>query len=184
MANLANELSSMDFSNLIGGPMKAAVEAQNMASLAQIHFIQEVGMTKGQNEEMELSTVEFVYSTKQGENNPVIHTISVPVLTMLNVPSLRIDEMTIDFNAKLTSVETTSTSTDLNVSAELSASYMKMVSLKASAAYQKKTSATSQVERTYSMVIHVRVVNDELPAGLDRLLTMLEEATTVTTPEA
>ena len=43
MANLANELSSMDFSNLIGGPMKAAVEAQNMASLAQIILFKKLG---------------------------------------------------------------------------------------------------------------------------------------------
>ena len=183
MANLANELSSMDFSSLIGGPIQAAVAAQNSASVAQIEFIKEVGMTEVDGNK-KLTLAEFIYSTTNSNGEEVSRKISVPVLAMLNVPSLRIDEMTIDFNAKLTSVETTNTSTDLKVSAELNASYMKMVSLKASAAYQKKTSATSQIERTYSMVIHVKVVNDELPAGLDRLLTMLEEATTVTTPEA
>lgn len=168
---IADELSSMDFGSLIGGPIQAAVEAQNSASIAQINFIKEVGL----DEDNKVIPVDFTYT-----NGNITRTISVPLISMLNIPSIRIDEMTIDFNAKLTSVETNNVSSQFDTSATLSASYMKIVSLKASASYQKKTSSTSQVEKTYSMVIHVRVVNDELPAGLDRLLTILEDATEVT----
>lgn len=42
MANLAGELNSLDFASLIGGPLQAAITAQNNASLAQVDFIKTV----------------------------------------------------------------------------------------------------------------------------------------------
>ena len=36
MADLANELNSLDFGTLIGGPLQAAITAQNDAALAQV----------------------------------------------------------------------------------------------------------------------------------------------------
>lgn len=178
MANLVNELNSLDFSTLIGGPIQAAVTAQNNASLSQVQFIREVGLVTGSDNTKELNMVEFTY-TDTSETTPVSRTLRVPVLAMLNVPSLRIEEMTIDFNAKLTSVETKNVETSASGNANLSLSYGKLASLKASASYQKKTTTGSQVDKTYSMVIHVKVVNDDLPAGLDRMLSLIEGNSTL-----
>ncbi len=178
MANLVNELNSLDFSTLIGGPIQAAVTAQNNASLSQVQFIREVGLVTGSDNTTELNMVEFTYRDTS-ETTPVSRTLRVPVLAMLNVPSLRIEEMTIDFNAKLTSVETKNVETSASGNANLSLSYGKLASLKASASYQKKTTTGSQVDKTYSMVIHVKVVNDDLPAGLDRMLSLIEGNSTL-----
>jgi hypothetical protein len=46
--------------------------------------------------------------------------------------------------------------------------------LKVSYAYKKSTTEGSKVERTYSMAVHVRAVQDEMPAGTERLLNILE----------
>lgn len=102
-------------------------------------------------------------------------TIKVPFLTMLTIPALRIDEMTIDFNAKLTSTETYNVSSEFAVSAELGINY-KVVNFKASASYKRTSTRGVSVEKTYNLGVNVKVVNDEIPAGLDRVLTMLEDS--------
>ena len=165
--DLVQELNSLDFSNYIGGPLQAAVEAQNNASLAQVNFIKEVGFESDGNA---LRYVKFKYE-KTGSGTV---TLQVPLLTMLTLPAIRIEEITIDFNAKLTSVETTKVDSTLGADASLSAGFGKMVSLKSSVSYKKSTSTSSNVEKTYSMAVHVRAVNDEMPTGLQRILDIME----------
>lgn len=179
MADFVSELNSLDFSKYIGGPMQAAVDAQNSAALSQVNFIQEVGIntekdpTTGVITSQSLRMIDFSYTRKNNEGAEESVTLQVPFLTMLSIPALRISEMTIDFNCKLNSVETHDESEALGISGSLSANVWK-VKLNVSAAYQQQSSSTEKVERTYSMKIHVRVVNDEMPTGLDRLLDILE----------
>jgi Protein of unknown function (DUF2589) len=204
MTNLVQELNSLDFSVYIGGPLQAAVDAQHAASMSQVKFIKEVGfITTAANAaatppvlaSTDLRYVDFKYKKRvpnpnfgklpaeavpAGANvtNEFLDqeiTIKVPFLTMLTIPALRIEEINIDFNAKLTSVETTAASSEFAGSAELSAKFWK-VKFKASASYKRSTSSTTNVEKTYNLGVRVRAVNDELPAGLDRILTMLEDS--------
>ncbi len=204
MTNLVQELNSLDFSVYIGGPLQAAVDAQHAASMSQVNFIKEVGfVTTAANAaasppvlaSTDLRYVDFKYKKRvpnpnfgklpaeavpAGANvtNEFLDqeiTIKVPFLTMLTIPALRIEEINIDFNAKLTSVETTAASSEFAGSAELSAKFWK-VKFKASASYKRSTSSTTNVEKTYNLGVRVRAVNDELPAGLDRILTMLEDS--------
>lgn len=192
MANLAGELNSLDFASLIGGPLQAAVAAQNSASLAQVDFIKSVGMKEvgtGNDKHLELNYVEFTYEQREqttgGTNNtsPVIYTMRAPLIAMLNIPSIRIEEMTIDFNAKLTSVETADSSSTVGASISAGFSYAKMVNLKASASYQKTTNTGSEVSKSYSMHVHVKVVNDDMPAGLERIMSLIEGQTSLNTNE-
>jgi hypothetical protein len=94
---------------------------------------------------------------------------------MLTIPALRIEEITIDFNAKLTSTETANVSSEFAASAELGIKYM-FVNFKATASYKRTSSSGTSVEKTYNLAVHVKAINDELPAGLDRILTMLEDS--------
>jgi hypothetical protein len=189
MSNLVQELNSLDFSVYIGGPLQAAVAAQHSASMSQVNFIQEVGFeTVGS--ETKLRYVDFKYKKKVpnpafdatqpiSPTNPLYREvevdIQVPFLAMLTIPALRIDEVNIDFNAKLTSAETRNVSSEFAGSAELSLKVWK-VNFKASASYKRTSSSTSTTERTYNLGVRVRAVNDELPAGLERILTILEES--------
>ncbi len=172
MADLVNELNNLDFAAYISGPMQAAVEAQNTASFAQVDFIKTIGFNGN-----EVRSTTFTYTFINSEGVETIKTLKVPILTMVNVPSLRIDDMSIDFNAKLNSLETKDVKQSINVSAETGLN-LKRFNFKISAAYKRDSTTTSRVERTYSMNVHVHVVNDELPAGLDRILSILENAIT------
>jgi hypothetical protein len=102
---------------------------------------------------------------------------SVPILTMLPIPFIKVDIITIDFNAKITSIETQNTSKDLSVGVSLDVKQRwpgGSAKLKTSVAYKKTTSSGSSVERTYSMSIHVQASQDEMPAGMEKLLGILE----------
>lgn len=201
MPNLVQELNSLDFSVYIGGPMQAAVQAQHAASMSQVSFIQAVGFepAAGPTDPRPLRYVDFNY-TKSIPNphlgktpdqlseeglDPGTDTtteflssevmVKVPFLTMLTIPALRIEEMTIDFNAKLTSTETSNVSSEFAASAELGINY-KMVNFKASASYKRSSNRGVSVEKTYNLGVKVTALNDEIPPGLDRILTMLEDS--------
>lgn len=109
--------------------------------------------------------------------------LEVPILTMLPIPFIRIEETTIDFNAKINSVEETKTDETfkLNASAEGTVKYPPLfsvatVKLKVATSYQKNTQSGTKVDKTYSMVVHIRAVQDEMPAGMEKILGILEDA--------
>lgn len=109
--------------------------------------------------------------------------LEVPILTMLPIPFIRIEETTIDFNAKINSVEevNTDSSFDIKSTLDVKAKYPPLFSvasakLKVSTAYQKNTETGSRVERTYSMAVHIRATQDEMPAGMEKILGILEDA--------
>lgn len=174
--NLTNELNNIDFRKMIGGPLQAAVDAQVASSLATVDFINKVGFTDDGNGKRELVMVDFSHKRKDvdAEGKPVEKEtfIKVPLLAMLPIPSLRIEHVIIDFNVKLNSVESASTSDALGVNAEVKGGWGP-VSFKVSASYQRKTATNVEVKKEYALNVNVKAVQDEMPAGLEKILGML-----------
>jgi hypothetical protein len=109
--------------------------------------------------------------------------LEVPILTMLPIPFIRIEETSIDFNAKINSVEEVKTDETFkfNAETEVKGQYPPLFSmisaqLKVSTSYQKNTQTGTKVDRTYSMAVHIRAVQDEMPAGMEKILGILEDA--------
>jgi len=216
MANPGTELASLDFGNLIGGPLTAVITAQSMAAQSSADFIKSVGFyQEGQTDKdgNDIGNtpiyVDFKYPKEITPYQPAIPAVaavpatsttpavpavaavpavpaeyqvmqfSVPILTMLPIPFIKVDIITIDFNAKITSMETQRQSADLSVGVQLEVKQRwpgGSAKLNASVAYKKSTSSGSSVERTYSMAIHVQASQDEMPAGMEKLLGILEGA--------
>lgn len=178
--NLTGELNSIDFRKMIGGPLQAAVDAQVASSLATINFIKEVGFqpidpnTPGGKKELVM--VDFTHTKKDVDANgaeiSTEKTIKVPLLAMLQIPSLRIEHLTIDFNVKLNSVEKSDVSDQLDIGAELKGGWGP-VSLKVTVAYQRKTATGIEVKKEYGLNVNVKAVQDEIPAGLEKILNLL-----------
>ena len=175
--NLTAELNNIDFRKMIGGPLQAAVDAQVASSLATVDFINKVGFTAPDSDgKRELVMVDFTHKRKDVDANgaPVEKEtfIKVPLLAMLPIPSLRIEHVIIDFNVKLNSVESSSTSDSLGVNAEVKGGWGP-VSFKVSASYQRKTATNVEVKKEYALNVNVKAVQDEIPAGLEKILGML-----------
>ena len=211
MPNPGQELSSIDFESMIGGPLVAVINAQVQAAMSTVNFIKEVGFKKPSTEEdaggdtttEEPIYVTFKYPKELSPYQPAIladpsatppvagspavpavyetQELQVPILTILPIPFIRIDETTIDFNAKINSVEYRKTNTRLKVDASLEAKagwLWGSAKLKVSTSFQRTTQQGSTVNRTYSLAIHVKAVQDEMPAGMEKMLSILEGAIT------
>ncbi len=249
MPSPGQELATIDFESMLGGPLIAVVNAQAQAAMSTVNFIKEVGFRKIQKETSleNVSTDEPIYVTfkypkeispykpavkavaavnqvgdpnypkgmkphaqaapdapandgdpahaagfpvyvapsaavpAQPEESAVIQEmkLEVPILTMLPIPFIRIDLTTIDFNAKINSVEYRKTDTNLKVDAELEAKagwLFGSAKLKVSTSFQRSTSQGTNVERTYSMAVHIKAVQDEMPAGMEKIFSILENA--------
>jgi hypothetical protein len=175
--SFTSELNNIDFRKMIGGPLQAAVDAQVASSLATIDFINKVGFTAADSTgKRELVMVDFTHTRKDvdSEGHEVSKDVAlrVPLLAMLPIPSLRIEQVVIDFNVKLNSVESSSTSDDLGVNAEVKGGWGP-VSFKVSASYQRKTATNVEVKKEYALNVNVKAVQDEMPAGLEKVLGML-----------
>ena len=251
MANPGTELASLDFGNLIGGPLTAVITAQSMAARSTADFIKTVGFDKDNKP----IYVDFKYPKELQPYQPAVPAVaaaaavgdpaypngmigtahpaesftgtgtkapapadsahptgfpvyvpavaataavpavpavyqemnfSVPILTMLPIPFIKVDIITIDFNAKITSMETKNESSDLAIGGSLEVKQRwpgGSAKLNVTCAYKKQTASGSSVERTYSMQIHVQASQDEMPAGMEKLLTLLEGAM-ISTPGA
>lgn len=177
--------------------MKAAVEAQALAAQSTIEFIQKVGFktssggyeptdmlfedTSKDANAGELRNVTFRY-TKRDENGTVGNfDLTVPLLSITPIPYLRIDEMTIDFSAKLTDAIERKTSSAFNLNTSVSGKYSAFfspvkLSFRVSATYNRQTATTARATREYQMTINVRAVQDEMPGGLAKILDILEDA--------
>jgi hypothetical protein len=173
--NFSSELNNIDFRKMIGGPLQAAVDAQVASSLATVDFINKVGFT-GEDGDRELVMVDFTHTRKdvdtQGQPVEKSVALKVPLLAMLPIPSLRIEHVIIDFNVKLNSVESSTTSDALGVNAEVKGGWGP-VSFKVSASYQRKTTTGVEVRKEYALNVNVKAVQDEIPAGLEKVLNML-----------
>ena len=210
MPTPGQELSSIDFESMLGGPLIAVVNAQAQASMSSVNFIKQVGFKKppeaeagGDTETQEPIYVTFKYPKELSPFVPAnpgdpdaqppvpaspavaavyeTQELQVPILTMLPIPFIRMDLTTIDFKAKINSVEYRKTDTSLKIdsSLEKKAGWLfGSAKLKVSTSYQRNTQQGNTVNRTYSMDIHIKAVQDEMPAGMERLLGILEGAIT------
>lgn len=215
MPNPGQELATIDFESMLGGPLVAVINAQAQAAVSTVNFIKQVGFKKPAAEEaagsdtttQEPIYVTFKYPKELTPYQPAVpadpgdpaavpprparaavaavpavfetQELQVPILTMLPVPFIRIDLTTIDFNAKINSVEYRKTDTNLKIGADLEASagwLWGSAKLKVSTSYQSTTSQGNTVDRTYSMAVHIKAVQDDMPAGMERLLGILENA--------
>lgn len=216
MPNPGQELSSIDFESMLGGPLIAVVNAQAQAAMSTVNFIKQVGFKKptaemeagGDTETEEPIYVTFKYPKELTPYQPAVPAIpataeapavpatpavaavyetqelQVPILTMLPIPFIRIEETTVDFNAKINAVEYRKTDTSLKIDSSLEASagwLFGSAKLKVSSSYQRSTTEGSNVNRTYSLAVHIKAVQDEMPAGMEKLLGILEGAI-VSTP--
>lgn len=166
------ELNSIPLEHMIGGPMRAIVNAQTMASLATIDYIQSVGLDSNGD----VRNVSFTIS-KSDPLNPgtlVPSTIIAPLLVLAPPPSIRVAEATISFKAKLTDIQTTDRSVAIAMKTEFGLN-AKIVTVKASTSVQIDAKSSSRREREYSLDVNVKIVEDAIPAGLAKLLDILEK---------
>jgi len=168
------ELASLDFANLIGGPLNAIVEAQAKSAMTTVNFIKGVAFDK----DGKVLNVDFAYNRKNDDGKDQKFTLTVPFLTMLPVPYITVTDALIEFNAKITSINESSVSDDLKteVGLDVESKWFVTAKLQSKTSYQRKTATSEREERTFDMHVKVEAKNQDMPAGTERLLTILENS--------
>ena len=197
MSRAVQELKQIPFAHLIGAPLKAAVEAQALAAQSTIEFIHKVGFqqdldtqedllfddTTSDADFGQLRSVTFSYTKTDENDEEEQFSLTVPLLSIVPIPSIRIDEMTIDFKAKLTDAVRRNTSSSFQLNSSVSGKYSSFWSplkleFRVSSTYKTNSSRQASQKREYTMDIHVRAVGDELPQGTLKILDILEDVIT------
>jgi len=207
--DLAKDMLNVPFGHIIGGAFTAATDAQIQSSMVCWNFIRSVGFEGSSADDLgEPKMMNFMYDRPgglMGMNNQK-NIVSVPFLSLIPMPSLRIESLKVQFNVRLT--QTTShqmsfagTTTGIG-STERKNEFSETTDTVAEASQGKEagdiiegetgknewkttTSAfgmvTDQssnkhgmtVSREYSMKITVHAVQDEIPAGTQRVMDIL-----------
>lgn len=183
-STVKNMLNGIDYSALIGGPLQAAITAQAMAAKSSWEFIQQVGLTTNENGEKSAVNVTFMYQ-KDGSLVKMI----VPILTIVPIPMIVVDDVSIQFKASLNasssecSEESKSESLDAGGSASAKVGWGPFslnVSAKANYSSKKDSKATSEskysVEYTQDVSVHAKQA--DMPAGLATILNILSSSVT------
>lgn len=180
-----NALQALPFSSLIGGPLDAAIKAQAMAAKTSWEFIQQVGLNEDKTTgKKEAVNVTFYYN-KNGQMTKLI----VPLLTIVPIPYIAIDEVQINFKANISassssvSETTSSVSTEAGGSAKASFGYGPFsVSAEFKANYSSKKDSKASEESKYSveytMDVQVHAGQSDMPAGLATVLNILQSSIT------
>lgn len=107
--------------------------------------------------------------------------LQVPLLTMLPIPYLRIEEFNLDFDVKIDQTEKVDITETVDIAEGLGAGggagasgFSGAANFSASISMQETGTYSNTINRKYSMNVKVKAVQAETPAGLERILSTLQ----------
>ena len=183
-------LQAIPFGSMIGGPLKACIEAQAMAAQTSWQFIQEVGLsTNPKTGKKEAVNVSFLFM----QNGRMVQ-LNVPLLTIVPIPYIAIHDIDINFKANISAssscVSEQSSSSSLDAAAEVKTGikigpFHMEAKMNANYSSKKDSKATqdSKYSVEYTMDVAVKAGQDSMPAGLAKVLELLGNTLDVSDPE-
>ena len=200
LVNMADQFKGLPMQELIGGPLMAVCDAQTKLAKSTAQYIKEIGMVEKEDADgkvievnnkpvLETRQVEFSYNQPMQDNSspaPATGTgatsiqqakvdISAPLLAIVPIPALRIEDVEIEFNMEVKSSAQSKSSHDESVKASASFGWGPF-----SASVQGSVSAHNEQTRKSdnSAKYHVKVTakQAETPEGLSKILDMLSQS--------
>jgi hypothetical protein len=205
------ELRNLPLSDLITAPLNAVIEAQANSAMSTAQFIEQVGFSSegeasffdddSKSQEREIRTAELKVKKKllktadDGTTSVEIvdEFVSIPFITLFNIPSIEIQSLDWDFNVKLKSMQSLETS----YSQEFKYGYRSKTEINAGIAakiFSAGINTSMTVESTfksdfelrhkagreqeYNLHINIKAVQAQPPKGIERLLAIAERVAT------
>ncbi|MEQ9371391.1 MAG: DUF2589 domain-containing protein [Coleofasciculus chthonoplastes F3-SA18-01] len=179
-------LGEIPFENIIGAPLAAAIKAQALAARETVEFINAVAFV---DDNKKTRTIEFYYEKGNGEGKTTTAKLVVPLLTIVPIPYLSIDSMTIGFTANINAKseskkeDIATIKTEANAKAEggINLGYWNVkseFSAGISSKRESKAAQTSAYSVEYTMDVNVHATNSDMPKGLQTVLGILSQSIT------
>jgi hypothetical protein len=173
--SIGAQFAGLDMENLIGGPLSAASNASVKLARSTADFINSVGF----NPDMSARTMLFKYEKSDMDplGNPVRNEMSlqVPLLAIVPIPNLQIDEVNILFDMEVKECEKAESSLDAGGSFSASVGIGPFrVSISGSVSVHQSNTRSTDNSAKYH--VDVRAANHGTPEGLSRVLDILSAA--------
>ena len=183
MDNAIHGINSVQLYELLSFPIIAMIQADAQAARATVDFIESIGFNFDVKRKLDssfgsLRMIDFSYQKIDENNNISEFRSSVPLLSLMPIPSLQIQEAKINLTAKITdiaiqNVKDTSSNRTLKSKFQLS-------NLKQTHIYAKPVAASGskneEIRASYDLTIEMKLGQADIAIGLERILQTLDQA--------
>ncbi|MCL2252362.1 MAG: DUF2589 domain-containing protein [Treponema sp.] len=173
--SIGEQFKGLDMKNLIGGPLTAAAEANLLLARTTAGFINEVGF----DVDKKARSVQFKFNKQEPteDGNMIVQEMSVevPILAIVPIPNLQIDEVNVLFDMEVKQCEKSESSLSGSGSFSAKAKFGP-ISVNISGSVSSHSSNTRSSDNSAKYHVDVRATNHGTPEGLARVLDMMAAA--------
>lgn len=169
---IAEQFAGLQMDKLIGAPLTAAADASIQLANSTADFINRVGFEK----DGKIRNVAFGYQKRSvnedGTSNLDEMKVDVPMLAIVPIPNLQVDEVNVLFDMEVKQSEKDESSMDLGASLTGSAGILG-VKVSVTGSVSAHNSHTRSSDNSAKYHVDVRATNHGTPEGLARVLDMM-----------
>lgn len=183
LVNMSSQFSGLPMKDLIGGPLQAACDAQTLLATASANFIKDIGLQEKADKSFAARTVDFGFTRpKQMPDGSVTQEqvdLQVPLLAIINTPSLSVKEAEVNFTMSVSSSTSSENSSDssatLDATAKMNYGIFSM-KVHVHGSVSSHSSNTRKSDNSAKYDVRVLARDDGPPEGLMKVLDMLNDA--------
>lgn len=170
--SVVEQFAGLNIQSLISGPLTAAADASISLARSTADFINDVGFDANGK----IRTADFGYQRRtvneDGTSNLEEMKVAVPMLAIVPIPNLQIDEVSILFDMEVKQSEKSESAKDISASLSGSAKFGPIkVNITGSVSSHESNTRSSDNSAKYH--VDVRATNHGTPEGLSRVLDMM-----------
>lgn len=169
---IAEQFAGLNMDQLIGAPLRAAADASALLANSTADFINRVGF----DGEGKVRTVAFAYQKRSvnedGTSNLDEMKVDVPMLAIVPIPNLQVDEVNVLFDMEVKQSEREESAMDMGatVTGTVNLGIVKVSVTGNISAHQSNTRSSDNSAKYH---VDVRATNHGTPEGLARVLDMM-----------
>lgn len=170
--SIGQQFQGLPMDQLIGSPLSAAADASIRLANSTAEFINKVGFDANGN----VRNVAFKYEKRSmnddGTSNLDEMKVDVPMLAIVPIPNLQVDEVNILFDMEVKQSERSETSVDVGATLTGTAK-LGIISVSVSGSVSAHHGHTRSSDNSAKYHVDVRATNHGTPEGLARVLDMM-----------
>lgn len=172
--------SAIPYDKIISQPLEAIIKAQSDAATSALNFIMTVGFSNPDKDGVrKTNQVEFEFYKKDGNGKEVVERVKVPVIAVLNLPSVMIDTAQVTFDLEIS--QSASIEHDVAASLEGSAElglgwgpFSVKFNASAKASYNMKNARSSDTRARQHVEVNVKQF--DVPEGMQAMIEIMRNA--------
>lgn len=170
--SIGDQFSGLDMKNLIGAPLGAAADASVQLAHSTADFINTVGFDKNGKTRTAVFKFNQIGKNEDGSLENQEMSVDVPLLAIVPIPNLQIDEVNILFDMEVKQSEKSESSSDYGGSFSGTANFG-IFKATVSGSVSAHSSNTRSSDNSAKYHVDVSATNHGTPEGLARVLDMM-----------